>query len=142
MSTALEIATYFLSKDDVEAGNFISNLKLQKLLYYAQGYHLALFDKPLFRDPIVAWAHGPVVKVVYQKYKRYKDRSIPPPQKVQFKIKKETREFLDEVYKVIGQFSAWKLRDMTHQEQPWKDTPRNGDIPLSLMEKHFDAQVV
>jgi len=49
-----EVAKYFLSLTDEEAGDFFSNLKLQKLVYYAQGFHLALFDRPLFADNIEA----------------------------------------------------------------------------------------
>ena len=47
--TAEDIAKYFLAKGMESDGNDLSNLKLQKLLYYAQGFHLALFDRPLFK---------------------------------------------------------------------------------------------
>lgn len=60
---ALDVAKYFLFlARNREAGDTISNLKIQKMLYYAQGYSLALFNKPLFDDRIEAWKHGPVVK--------------------------------------------------------------------------------
>ena len=63
-----DVAKYFLSLSDDSSGDYISNLKLQKLLYYAQGFHLAIFNKPLFNEPIEAWAHGPVVGSSYRKY--------------------------------------------------------------------------
>ena len=72
--TASEVAKWFLAYNrDVlaeEGGEYISNLKLQKLLYYAQGSFLAVTDSPLFDDPIVAWQHGPVVESVYHEYKK------------------------------------------------------------------------
>ena len=60
--TAAEAAKWFLARNRITAeeagGEYISNLKLQKLLYYAQGCFLAVTGKPLFSDPIVAWQHG------------------------------------------------------------------------------------
>lgn len=82
--TAKEIAIWFLRenrimKDDYDADS-ISNLKLQKLLYYAQGSYLALTNEPLFNENILAWKHGPVVNEVYQVYKKYGSDGIPDNQ--------------------------------------------------------------
>jgi uncharacterized phage-associated protein len=46
-----DVAKYFLAQASEDAGDLISNLKLQKLVYYAQGFHLALYDTPLFPEP-------------------------------------------------------------------------------------------
>jgi len=58
MQNADNVARWFLSRNRLRSlsgeSDFISNLKLQKLLYYAQGIHLALYGKPLFNDPIEA----------------------------------------------------------------------------------------
>ena len=73
-TTAENVAKWFLIRNATEEENGadgISNLKLQKLLYYAQGCTLALKNAPLFDDPIVAWQHGPVVESIYHKYKSY-----------------------------------------------------------------------
>ena len=64
MITARTAALYLLSKQDSEEPD-ISNLKLLKLLYYAQGTFLALYGRPLFNESIEAWLHGPVVPDVY-----------------------------------------------------------------------------
>ena len=56
-----DVAQYFLAKADEDAGDLMSNLKLQKLVYYAQGFALVLLEKPLFPERIEAWIHGPVV---------------------------------------------------------------------------------
>ena len=142
MLTCFDVADYFLSKTDEEAGDVISNLKLQKLVYYAQGFTLAVTGKPLFNEPIEAWQHGPVVPDLYHKYKDHGAYGIPAPKNVDFsKFSTETKAILDEVYDVYGQFSAWKLRNMTHEEAPWKNTENGDVISLSLMSEYFKTQV-
>lgn len=120
--TARKVADYFLSLVEKEAGDAMTNLKLQKLVYYAQGFWLALNGKPLFADPIQAWEHGPVVPALYRDFKVHGRSAIPssanfnaadyPP---------DVRALLDEVNSVYGQYSAWKLRSLTHSEPPWVD---------------------
>jgi uncharacterized phage-associated protein len=131
---ALDIARYFLSKCDPEEGELISSLKLQKLLYYAQGFYLSLYNKRLFGDDIEAWMHGPVVPRVYHAYKNYGGQAIPPSEDFDpITLDSETRELLDEIYEAYGQFSAWKLRQMTRQEPPWVETPTGAVIsPMAL----------
>ena len=73
---ALDIARKILSRVDVEHGDTISNLKLQKLLYYVQGFHLASFGRALFEEDMIAWTYGPVVPEVYDAYKKYRHRDI------------------------------------------------------------------
>jgi len=138
--SATDVAKYFLTLQEDEAGDAISNLRLQKLLYYAQGYHLAIFDEPLFRESIKRWAHGPVVPEVYHDYKERGGTPIPVPEDVDFtQFDAETREFLDEVYSVFGQFSAWKLRQMTHDETPWREANDNGPVSLPSLKRFFTA---
>jgi uncharacterized phage-associated protein len=59
--SAFDIAQYFLWKAQESNQELLSNMKLQKLVYYAQGLHLALNDAPLFKGKIEAWTYGPVV---------------------------------------------------------------------------------
>jgi uncharacterized phage-associated protein len=143
MISGHDIAKYFLVQTDEDAGDLISNLKLQKLLYYAQGFNLALYDEPLFPESIEAWTHGPVVPEVYHEYKDFGSNAIPIPSNVDFsKYDQQTRELLDEVYSVYGQFSAWKLRNMTHDEEPWKNATVGDIITSKSMEKYFKTQIV
>ncbi len=121
MIPAIEVARYFLSLTDEDAGDTISNLKLNKLLYYAQGFHLSIFNEPLFPESIEAWAHGPVVADIYHNYKEYVSTPIPA-EEVNFELfNPDKREFLNEIYCEFGQYSGWKLREMTHDEPPWAD---------------------
>lgn len=142
MMPAHDVAKYFVSLVDEEAGDSISNLKLQKLLYYAQGAHLALYDEPLFREPIKAWIHGPVVPSVYHEYKPFGAGPIKV-EKVNFDdYSAPVREVLDEVNSVYGQFTAGKLRAMTHNEPPWKNTPQSETISHESMKEFFKTLVI
>lgn len=141
-----DVAKYFLSKTDEDAGDTISNLKLQKLLYYAQGFHLALTGEPLFLDRIEAWRHGPVVRNAYPMYADHGSRPIPPdPEFDPNSIDQDVAGLLDEVYDVYGQFSAWRLREMTHAEPPWSDAwdPNSGtgQITFDAMRQYFSTLV-
>ena len=137
--TAREIADYFLTLQDEDAGDAMSNMKLQKLLYYAQGLHLASHDMPLFSEGIYAWQHGPVVPEIYQAFKEYGSGAIPPPKDFDSSIyPDDVKEFLNEVYDVFGQFSAWKLRNMTHEEAPYREVVSwAGKIRHESMKEHF-----
>jgi uncharacterized phage-associated protein len=141
MPTAHDVARYFVSLVDEEAGDSITNLKLQKLLYYAQGVHLALCDAPLFPEQIEAWTHGPVVPRVYRQYKQHGGEPIPVEQVNLEDYNEQLREILNEVNEVFGQFSALKLRAMTHSEPPWMRTPPGQVISPDLMTDYFKTVV-
>jgi len=142
MISCFDVAKYFLSLTDEDSGDLISNLKLQKLVYYAQGFHLAIFDGPLFGDNIIAWEHGPVIPILYHEYKDYGADAIPPQDFDPAIFSPEIRDLLDEVYSVFGQFSAWKLRNMTHEEPPWKDAYEgNGLVTHESMKEYFKTLV-
>jgi uncharacterized phage-associated protein len=117
-----DVAEYFLLKADNREDSDISNLKLQKLVYYAQAFHLAIFNKPLFDENFEAWTHGPVCPELYQQYKNFKSSPIQFDSEIDLSLfSPEQLELLDDVNGTFGQFSAWKLRDMTHEETPWKE---------------------
>lgn len=143
MLSAREVADYILSlQEDLEEGDAITNLKLQKLMYYAQGFHLAVFDKPLFPEKIYKWTHGPVVEDLYHEIKQYGSGPIPISSDLDFsKFSEKVKELLAEIQNVFGQFSAWKLRNMTHQEPPFLQTRDQGEITLSVMKDYFITQI-
>lgn len=141
MLSAQAIANYILvrsSQDD----DPVSNLKLQKLLYYCQGFHLAFFDEPLFGEAIYKWTHGPVVPEIYHAYKDYGANPIIPPEDMDLNdYDEKTRELLEEVYSVYGQFSAFGLRNMTHQEPPWSDAIDGQEISIDSMRNYFKTRI-
>ena len=117
-------ADYFLLKIHVEAGDLISNLKMQKLCYLAQGWSLTLRGRCLFDDVIEAWALGPMVPTLYRRFKPYrwgpldahKFRTDPLKE-----LDAEEREFLDWVWEAYGRCSGSELRDITCTQTPWKE---------------------
>jgi uncharacterized phage-associated protein len=143
MYNALDIAKYFITLASPEEEDLITNLKLQKLLYYAQGFHLVLFGKPLFSENIEAWQYGPIVPEVYRLYKQYGSSSLPQPDDFNIaQYARETQELLNEVYEVYGQYTAPALMRFTHQELPWKETPLGEEISHDLMKAYFETQLV
>ena len=120
--SAIDIAKKIVCRTDVLHGDTISNLKLQKLLYYMQGFHLAWFGTPLFNERIEAWTYGPVVPVVFQEFKRYKQRAINPERySDSLVLSGEEQQLFDRVYNEYNRFSAVTLMNMTHTEGPWKN---------------------
>lgn len=146
MQTADNVARWFLSRNNLkfiaEDTEYISNLKLQKLLYYAQGMNLALYGKPLFEDAIVAWTHGPVVESVYQTYKSNGSEGIKSFQPPIENFTEEEEDTLQFTQTNFGQFSAWKLREMTHNETPWLTTNRNQEISVTKIKSYFEEHYV
>ena len=140
MAKAIDIAKYFVSLSDSEAGDTISNLKVQKLLYYAQGFSLVILDKPLFDEEILAWNHGPVVASVYHELKRFGSSEISF-EDCSVELDEADKQLLNDVYEVYGQFSAWKLKDMTHNEAPWIETTVGDRIPRQKLIRHFKTLV-
>ncbi len=135
-----DIANYFLISQ-AEDDN-ICPMKIQKLLYYSQGFHLALYDEPLFGEQIEAWTHGPVVPELYYSYKRYGRNPIDIP-KEESKIDPSTIEFLDEIYNVFGRQSAWDLREATHREPPFQKAEKTPSkvIDRKDMAEYFKTRI-
>jgi uncharacterized phage-associated protein len=133
MSKVSDVADYFLCLLQIDADDFISNLKMQKLCYYAQGFHLTLNNTRLFSNDIEAWQHGPVVPELYRKYKTPSDLLVSKgfdPHVLSEKV----RSLLEDIYQTYGQYSAWRLRDMTHQEPPWLNTLKRHETIISDQE--------
>ena len=150
MARASDVAKYFLllaASGEEDAGEAMTHLKLQKLVYYAQGFHLALFPgRPLFDEPIEAWLHGPVINSMYRQYGHYNFNPIPPDPAFDpdAALNGEQKQLLNDVWNAYGQFSAWKLRDMTHQEPPWAGAyvaNRNEVISHESLREYFATQI-
>lgn len=145
MLTCFQVADYFLTKPEDEETRDLSIMKLLKLLYFAQGYSLALHDEPMFPEPIQAWKHGPVVPEIYRYYSKYGTAPIPAPNSFnEDKYPQSITDLLDLVYAEYGQYSAWRLRNMTHMEPPWREIYQEGEnavISLIDMATHFKQQL-
>jgi len=125
MPSAQQVADYFVRVVDEDSGDSMSNLRLQKILYYAQAWYLANFGGPLFADDFEAWMYGPVIPSLYRKYRDYGNGPIPRSRR-ELDLDDRTRELLDEVWDVYGIYSPTQLMNLTHREGPWIEA--RGDI--------------
>jgi uncharacterized phage-associated protein len=144
MPSCYDVARFFLSLVDEDAGDSLTNLKLQKLVYYAQGFHLAIHGSPLFSERILAWEYGPVVPALYHALKEHGSNPVSSSDLDAFpraKLDASAKSLLTEINSVYGQFSAVRLMHMTHSEPPWKETARGSVISHDLMKRYFRTRL-
>lgn len=161
---AIDFAKWFIYKnyteqlenvsddDDYEVYEGITHLKVQKLLYYAQGIMLAITGKPLFKEKIVAWQHGPVVKEVYDKLSCNGRNEISFNKEwleviEQIESNDELSEVLNATYENFGGYTAWQLREKSHiPGGPWEVTVdtkgMNTVIDNDLIKNYFKENIV
>lgn len=140
-------------------------IKLQKLVYFAHGWYLAFFKKPLIRQRIQAWKFGPVVADIYHEFK---DCGNEPIDRLATELAydevhgltdemprisvgdEETRGVLSEVWRVYGSFTPTQLANLTHEPgTPWAqiasqfrgELPKNEEIPDLLIQKYFEQKL-
>ena len=120
MYSALLISRYIIKRCN-EINKSISNLKLQKLLYFVQAEFLVSKDKPCFYEKIEAWDFGPVVPEVYRKYRIYGSASIPYIKGIENgKILSDDQALINEIVDICSKYSAAMLVEVTHAQEPWK----------------------
>lgn len=123
MYSAIDIAKYIIARCN-ENGKTISNLKLQKILYFVQAEFLTVKDQPCFYEQIEAWDFGPVVPIVYHEYKVFGCASIPDISLDQPIINQNDTDLLNGIIDECSDYSASELVEITHNQAPWKDAYR------------------
>ncbi|MDO8348635.1 MAG: DUF4065 domain-containing protein [Planctomycetota bacterium] len=114
MATVLDVARYILAqKGEMEA------MKLQKLCYYAQAWHLAWESTPLFAEEFQAWRDGPVSRLLYSNHQRQRSVVAGQIQGSGDQLTEAQRCVVDEVLRVHGEKSGNDLSALTHREGPW-----------------------
>ena len=140
-----QVTAYFLELSASSGDNDLTQLKLHKLLYYAQGICLAISGEPLFDSELHAWPLGPVCTTVYYDLPAgssllslYENNDELVKQLAQ--KEKSLVYFIDRVY---GRYSAHKLSAMTHQESPWKNANKTyrEEIPHIAIRKFFEVEI-
>lgn len=138
---AIDVAEYVLWYCENELNKAITNLQLQKILYYIQGEYLAVYKEPLFDNDMEAWDYGPVIPDVYYEYKRFVSEPITgvEPHNIDLlevdEINLIQRVVLDKI-----DLNVWKLVEDTHVEKPWIKNFEQGlkkEIPISDLEEQF-----
>jgi len=123
MYSVFEIANWFLEKEPM------THKKLQKLCYYAQAWSLVLDTRPLFDEKFEAWAHGPVNRELWNRFKEYGYSDIPQNaclDSVKL-IDNKIDSLLNSVWDTYGEMTGFQLEDLTHDELPWIEA--RGNIP-------------
>jgi uncharacterized phage-associated protein len=164
--SAKAIANYFLDLAK-EHGETVSPMKIQKLVYFAHGWHLAILGTPLIDEQIEAWKFGPVIRSLYSEFKQFGNQPIeghaahyrlvpgarPKLEVSHPRISKSadtqpTRDLLRRVWEVYSPYTAVQLSNLTHQDgTPWKavmdhyrgDAPKGTDIPADSIQKYFSS---
>lgn len=127
MVTAKQVASYFIKKanalgdgnKELSGNNDLTNLKLQKILYFAQVEYLQAKGKKLFDEDIQAWQYGPVVEEVYNWLKGCGAYVITEFDVVLDKtnnLPDDTKKFLDKMWEKYQKYSAWALVEKTHKK--------------------------
>ena len=139
MYTASDIPKYIITKCTRDTQP-ISNLQLQKILYYVQRQYVKQQDEPLFADVIEAWQFGPVVPNVYYNFCGYGSMSIIA-QYPEVKVDQQARQIIDPIVEAKRALNPWDLVEDTHRpDGPWDITYRNGQgnrsvIPIDLIKQ-------
>ena len=137
----------FLLVESRERGEVLTNLKLQKLLYYADGWFSVVNGRPLFAEDFQAWVHGPVLPSQYRRFKEFQWRPIELDVLRPVGLAKEIVAHLEEIVDVFGSETAVALELMTHREPPWlearaglpADAPSNAIISKQTMKAYFQS---
>lgn len=115
-----------------EKGDPVTNLKLQKILFFLQGYCLSKHDAPLIDGSFSKWRYGPVEEDVYREFKYYGPAPIEGKSvffdkgKIEFRSEevrlsdKFKKEFKDVISNLLNN-DAWELVNLTHEHTSWKD---------------------
>lgn len=119
MVEVIEVAEYILEQIEETTA-----MKLQKLVYYCQAWHLAWTEKPLFIERIEAWRNGPVIPVLFNKHKGA-FKLVPGffrkiNDKTTEKLTSNEKDIIDRVLKYYRSKDPHWLSQLTHMEDPWK----------------------
>lgn len=151
---AKAVANYFVRRG-LQDHNPVDPMKLQKLIYFAHGWHLAVYDEPLIDEMIEAWRYGPVTPSIYHGVKSHGSSPIDFPifqERATGRIPPSVVDegpigLLDRVWGVYGGISSVRLSDMSHDPNgPWSSTWRDGayseaikgvDIPNEAIKEYF-----
>ena len=126
MVDILDGARYFVYLSYGTKRYSLTQLKLQKLLYLAQGWSYVWDGRAAFADDFEAWQYGPVNEKVYQTFKKYGRSEIPQEEGSFAMDDYDVRETITAVWSEYGRMTAYDLVELTHHQQPWRDAYDRG----------------
>ena len=134
---AITLSNYIINNFKKQ-GATITNLKLQKVLYYVQGYSLKLFGKPAFQEEIYCWPYGPVVPTSYYEYNRSGAHQLEPTGFGGVYLDRQQETLFKSVIDACVPIPSSVLVDMTHSEHPWKYTAIGEVISKERVASYFN----
>lgn len=138
--SASDVALYLIQKC-VEDGKPISNLQLQKILYYIQKYFLQEKKYALFSDDMEAWQFGPVVSEIYWRYCGFGSSEIFEVNDSKVTFENDEKKSIDSILEEKRAMKPWDLVGDTHKEgKPWSIIYRNGRGNKQVIPKGVIAQ--
>jgi uncharacterized phage-associated protein len=129
------------------AGESLSHLKLQKLMFYVQAWHLAFFGKPLFVGRFQAWVHGPVNRELYDRFSDTKSlyseitQDVIRPDFDETSLTEDEAAHIDSVLDAYAALTGTQLEVITHCEDPWI-AARVGIRPSQRCETEIDESLM
>lgn len=140
MVDILDAARYLVYLSYGKKRYSLTPLKLQKLLYLAQGWSYVWDNKPAFEDDFQAWQYGPVNEKVYEAFKKYGRNEIPISEGIRSIIDIDIKETLNAIWDEYGNRSAFDLVELTHKQTPWKQAyARGGRITNNIIMRYFQS---
>lgn len=139
MYSAATVANAFI-RIAKKNGLALSNLKLQKLVYFAHGWCLAILGKPLIKECVEAWQYGPVVPDLYHALKRYGSSVVTEeiPDVPEIPENSGAYPFLKAVFNKYGMYTPAQLVAITHQPgAPWQNVCPRSVIPDDSIAEYF-----
>jgi uncharacterized phage-associated protein len=159
MHDTMAVANFFIQTAK-NHGKPVTHMKLQKMLYFAHGWYLAMFDQPLLDEQVEAWKYGPVIPSVYHEFKACGGDPIKHCattmilnsdghgfsfREPELEAEQEELDVLNEVWDAYGGFTGIQLSDMTHRDNtPWhkvwfkQQGIKGTDIPQDLIQQYFN----
>ncbi len=127
MTKAIDVANHIVFLAE-KFGETVTNMKLQKLTYYAYAWFLVEKSnrEALFNEDIEAWQYGPVIPCVYDQFKSYGADAIKNPSSDEIQLNDIEKQIIEDVFKIYGQKNAIELMEMTHNEAPWRESYEEG----------------
>lgn len=120
MVDVIAVSKYFVHLSFGNKSRSLTPLKLQKLLYLAQGWSYVWDNSPLFKNDFEAWQYGPVCVEVYDYFKKYHSEEIPEIEGVVSLGDKNAEETVEAIWDDFSDYTAYDLVEMTHKQEPWR----------------------
>jgi len=156
---SLQVVNWFRARNvaDMRSNEMVeplTQMKVMKLMYYAQGIMLAAYNQKLFSDNIVAWRYGPVVESVHTKFAGQRiitsldensDKALSLNEIKDFELLNgddDANLVLSTVLEEYGDKSAIELMNMTHDELPWQQTQQSSVIEIDRIKNYFKEHIL